>query len=85
MSVWIGVPPCSGLASVRAVWYFYWRLNQTNAAEFEESDLKIITIIVLCAAVLAGMSPPSSSEDVGMNTIQLVYHSDTRGYYLPCG
>lgn len=51
----------------------------------EEINLKNITIIVLCAVVLAGAYSPSSSDDAGLKTVQLVYHSDTRGYYLPCG
>ena len=30
-------------------------------------------------------SPLGQTPDSGVRTIQLVYESDTRGYYLPCG
>ncbi|UCH82701.1 MAG: hypothetical protein JSW50_09480 [Candidatus Latescibacterota bacterium] len=46
--------------------------------------MRIITLFAVVSAALAAASPVPSADEAG-NTIQLVYHSDTRGYYLPCG
>jgi hypothetical protein len=39
----------------------------------------------LFAAVLAGVVGPHLAAADSVDTVQLVYHSDTRGYFLPCG
>ena len=35
--------------------------------------------------IMVSTSPLAQTPDSGARTIQLVYESDTRGYYLPCG
>jgi hypothetical protein len=76
----------SGIASEWVVWYFLWEMQFSGYDScFEETNLKTASIVVLCAAVLIGLSAPPLSTETGANTIQFVYHSDTRGYYLPCG
>ncbi len=86
--VLLGVMPgwVSGIASEWAVWYFLREIQFSGYDScFEEINLKTIPIVVLCAALLVGLSAPPQSAETGLNTIQFVYHSDTRGYYLPCG
>ncbi len=52
------------------------------------SEGNLLRVILLCAAwvaVLAGAAVTGPPADEGGTTVQLIYHSDTRGYYLPCG
>lgn len=44
--------------------------------------------LVLWVSWVALTAMPGASlraADTGTRTVQLVYESDTRGYYLPCG
>jgi hypothetical protein len=43
-----------------------------------------LALTVLAASVLTALAAQSSAPE-GYKTFQLVYHSDTRGYYRPCG
>jgi hypothetical protein len=40
----------------------------------------MFVLVVMLAAALP--APPAKT---GQTTVQIVYESDTRGYYLPCG
>lgn len=51
----------------------------------EVNQLKYMILSLLVTAVMAGGFGAGSSTGDGDRVIQLVYHSDTRGYYLPCG
>ena len=42
-------------------------------------------IITLAAAALALATPRHNVAQDETPSFQLVYHSDTRGYYRPCG
>jgi hypothetical protein len=42
-----------------------------------------VSLCLLTAAVVVLNGPARSQQ--GYKSFQLVYHSDTRGYYLPCG
>ncbi len=44
------------------------------------------TIAIVAGVVLAGLfSADRNVAQQNYQTLQLVYHSDTRGYYRPCG
>ena len=43
----------------------------------------MLSVLVTAVLASAAMLQPSAGEAGGV--VQLVYHSDTRGYYLPCG
>jgi hypothetical protein len=42
-----------------------------------------IAFALVLAALFAGCIPPKTGS--GYRSFQLVYNSDTRGYYQPCG
>ncbi|UCG52496.1 MAG: hypothetical protein JSW58_02795 [Candidatus Latescibacterota bacterium] len=41
--------------------------------------------VTICIAVVAVVAAVGRGADDSLRTVQFVYHSDTRGYYLPCG
>jgi hypothetical protein len=48
--------------------------------------MKNTTFTIVAGIVLAGLlSPGRNVAQQDYCTLQLVYHSDTRGYYRPCG
>lgn len=50
-------------------------------------SLLFIALLSLAAALPAPWPPGASSPSAraGSRSVQFVYESDTRGYYLPCG
>ena len=57
----------------------------TTPFDNEDKPLKSIVPLVVFLFFLSGVSALSQAPDLGKRTVQLVYHSDTHGYYLPCG
>lgn len=43
--------------------------------------MKVPALVGLAAVLVAGGEPKAQAE----RTFQLIYHSDTRAYYRPCG
>jgi hypothetical protein len=43
-----------------------------------------LAVTALAASLLTALAVQSSAPE-GYKSFQLVYHSDTRGYYRPCG
>jgi hypothetical protein len=46
--------------------------------------LRFLTVVSI-AVLAVFLSSSRRSGEAGSRTVQLVYESDTRGYYLPCG
>jgi hypothetical protein len=47
--------------------------------------MKINAISLTLAALLGGFLMPAKTTAPAPASFQLVYHSDTRGFYNPCG
>ena len=61
--------------------------NEFRGSEKGPSRMRISLVAAVAAVILPVIAslPGQSDEGRGYKSFQLVYHSDTRGYYRPCG